>query len=105
DVLSPLHLGQAAPPGYLFLVQLTTSLLGISEPALRLPALVAGILMLPLAWLAARRVLPHRAALLALALLALSPLLIYYSNEVKPYAFDGMVAALLVYLALRVDAD
>jgi hypothetical protein len=48
----------------------------------------------------ARRLLDVRFAALCLAFAALSPLLIYFSNEVKPYIVDALMAVVLTWLAL-----
>ena len=67
---------------------------GNTEWALRALPLVAGLLLPFAMWSVARRLLPPIEALVAVALLALSPFLIYYANEVKPYGIDALVTAL-----------
>jgi uncharacterized membrane protein len=71
---------------------------GWTETWLRLPSWLCGILCVLVCPLLARKIVgPHRAAWLAL-LLALSPLLIFYSRICRPYsavAFLGFAALLL----------
>jgi hypothetical protein len=69
---------------------------GNTEWALRALPLVAGLL-LPFAMLVGSRdgCSPPIEALVPSRSLALSPFLIYYANEVKPYGIDALVTALL----------
>jgi len=71
---------------------------GWSETLLRLPSLVCGVLCVAVCPLLARKIIgPRRAAWLAL-LLAVSPILIFYSRLCRPYsavAFLGFAAILL----------
>ena len=99
----PLSENQTAPLGFLWLEKITTLLLGGSEFALRLVPLLFGLLSLALMWLVARRLLAPVAALIAFALFAVSPRLIYYSAEVKQYSSDVAIglALLLAFLWVR----
>lgn len=97
----PLAWDQSAPVLFLWLERLALLLGGHSERALRTPSLVAGCALLPLLWVIGRRVIGREPALLALGFAALSPYLIYFSNELKPYMVDGMVTLALVALTLR----
>lgn len=100
--LEPLAYDQAAPFGFLVLEKLATSVFGTGEAALRLVPLLAGIAALLLFWMLARRLLPRGEAVVAVGLFAVSPVLIRYSAEVKPYSLD--MAAATAVLALSVDA-
>jgi hypothetical protein len=98
----PLDYAQSAPVGYLWIERLAVVLGGVNELALRAFPLLAGCLLLVALWFLARRLLDVRGATLCLALAALSPILIYFSNEVKPYVSDALVAVALTWLALDV---
>lgn len=101
-VAEPLQGDQAAPVLWLWATRLSIDLFGPGERPLRLVALLAGIAIMMLSWLLARRLLPPVLVPLALALVVLSPSLIYFSNEVKPYSLDVAVVLGLLLLALRV---
>jgi len=91
--------GQSAPPGYVFVAKVVVELFGSSEQALRLVALVAGIATLAIAVVVARRLLDHPVARVGfVVLVAMSPPLIYYANEVKQYSLD--VLAMMTVLVL-----
>lgn len=102
-LLEPLDGGQGAPVGYLWLVRSLVVTFDSSEQWMRLPSLLAGILLLPATWALARRVLTAPGALAAVTLVALSPGLIRYSVELKQYALDALLAVALVLGALVVD--
>lgn len=101
ELTTPLASDQAAPVPFLWSVKLASALAGESELGLRLPALIAGGAALLLIWLVARRVLQPWAAVVATGLAAVSPELIYYSNEVKPYGLDAAFGAGMMLLTLR----
>lgn len=101
-LLQPLDYGQTAPVGFLFLVKIATLVFGTSELALRLVPLLAGLGALLLFVPVARRFLSRNALVLATALFALAPYLIYYASEVKQYSLDTLIS--LVVLALAIDA-
>lgn len=101
-LLRPLDYAQSAPVGFLWLERLAVVIGGVNELALRFFPLVAGCLLLVALWMLARRLLDIRYATLCLAFAALAPILIYFSNEVKPYIVDALVATMLVWLTLDV---
>jgi hypothetical protein len=74
---------------------------GWSETTLRLPSLICGLLcVVAVPWLARDIVGAHRAAWLAL-LLAVSPLLIFYSRICRPYSAVALLGVVTLLLAAR----
>ncbi|HET7460570.1 MAG TPA: glycosyltransferase family 39 protein [Longimicrobium sp.] len=98
-LLEPFHRGQTAPLGFLALVKGAAALFGRWELVLRLPALLAGLATLALLPRVARRYTTRGAYPFAVAIVALAPFLVYYSSEVKQYAFDALLALLVLWLA------
>ncbi len=78
-----------------------SALLGVNELALRLGPWIAGCSAVFLFWRVSLRVLSGVALLVALILFAVSPSLIWYSGNVKPYSGDVAATLLLVLFALR----
>lgn len=78
--------------------------LGDNPALVRLPALVGGLLCIPLAYLVARRCLGARAAEVTAALVSVSPLMTYYASEGRGYGVLGALI-LLSTLALLNAAD
>ena len=93
---------QAASPAFLLAERVAAELLGYHEVALRLLPFLAAIGTVLLTWKIAERLLDFRGALLATALVALSPVLIRYSGEVKPYSLDAFFAVATIWTTLRV---
>jgi hypothetical protein len=87
-----IHHAEITPP-LSFLASWLTTRLGHSPELLRLPALIAGVATIPLVYLLGRRMVGRRAALVACALVAFSPFMIYYSAEARAY---GLMMLLLV---------
>lgn len=67
---------------------------GTSEAVLRLPALIAGVASVPALWWAARRLAGPRVALIAAALLALTPMAVFYSQVARQYSFVVLAGCL-----------
>jgi hypothetical protein len=100
----PLLHFQVAPLIWLELEHLATTLFGSGERALRIVPLLAGMGVVSLTWVTARRLLPDVLVPVAVLLVALHPSLIYYSNEVKQYSTDALVVLLLALLAHNVSS-
>jgi len=100
----PLDEGQVAPLGFVELERLQVAIFGSGERALRFWPFLAGVAALVLFARLARRLVPEIAAG-AVALFAVAPPLVYYSAEVKPYAFDVCVAVVLALVALAMVAN
>ncbi|HZI29294.1 MAG TPA: glycosyltransferase family 39 protein [Gemmatimonadaceae bacterium] len=105
DFLQPLELSQISPVGFLIGEWLVTRAAGAGEQALRFLPFVASIAALIAFNRLARRTLEPATALLATALAALSPLLIYYAGEIKSYTFDWLGAVLLMHATLSLAED
>jgi 4-amino-4-deoxy-L-arabinose transferase-like glycosyltransferase len=85
--------GDTSPPFYFLLLRAWRLLFGGDAWTLRVLSVVFGLLGVLAMFVAGQRLWGPRAGLAAAALLAVSPLHVYYSREVRPYA-------LLVVLAL-----
>src|SRR4051794_458403 len=74
---------------------------GTGEVALRSLSAIFGTATIALAFAAAREAFSNRAALIAAALIAASPDLIWYSQEARSYALFIMLAAAALYFFAR----
>ena len=99
DLLKPLPYDQAGPPLFLWGVKAITVGFGVNEWALRAIPLVAGIGVVWIIYPMARRFVSAPAATVAAAIVAFSPSLIFFSNEVKPYSSDAFATLVLLSLA------
>ena len=100
-LLSGIPKTEQTPPLYYVLAWLWTRLFGTGEVGLRSLSAVFGIATIPVAWALARRLASERAALVAAALVAFNPLLVWYSQEARAYSLLVLLAALSVLLLLR----
>lgn len=98
SVWSQLRSEQVVPPGYLILLRLIHEFFGASVLALRFPTLIAGCLAFLLFGILVKQMMKPQAALLATALFAFNTDLVYYTQEMKPYAFDYLITVLLLRL-------
>lgn len=94
---------ERTPPLYYVLEWLWTQALGFgTEPAnLRFLSALFGTLTVPVAFLAARELSSRRAGVMAAALVALNPFLVWYSQEARAYALLVLFVALGVYAFAR----
>lgn len=91
--------GERTPPLFTILAWLAARV-SDSASVLRLPSIVAGILTIPLVYGIGQLTLGRRVALMAAALAALSPFLIWYSVELRAYSLVTMFAAASTLLLL-----
>lgn len=93
------------PPVWNLFMHAWSLVFGQSEAALRWPAVVAGTLLVPLVWqiLKLSRPADRSIRLLAALLVALSPVLTLYSQEARMYAIVTLLAAVSIYLCLRLN--
>ncbi|HUQ83628.1 MAG TPA: glycosyltransferase family 39 protein [Gemmatimonadaceae bacterium] len=100
-LLGPLGESQNAPWFFLLGERAAAVTFGANELALRLIPFLAGIALPWVTWLTAKRLTHATTALIATAIAALSPLLLYYANEVKPYSTDALLTVALTLATLR----
>lgn len=92
----------SAPNNHIFhtiLVGISYRLFGGEAWALRLPAFIAGVLLIPAMYIAARRFFSEYQALAAAGLLAVMPLFINYSVNGRGYTMLVLVSLLLTNFA------
>jgi 4-amino-4-deoxy-L-arabinose transferase-like glycosyltransferase len=91
---------EATPPLYYAVAWIWTQVLGEGDVALRSLSALLGTATVPAAYLAGARLASRRAGVIAAALVATSPYLIWYSQEARSYALAMLLAALsLAFLA------
>jgi hypothetical protein len=97
----PLDHRQVAPVGTIVLLEVSSTLLGVSELGLRFAPWILGIASLLLFWRVSTRFAEGAPLLAALAVFAVSPALVWYGSSLKPYGGDVAVSLFLVWLSLR----
>jgi mannosyltransferase len=79
--------------------------LGTSDFILRFPSAVSGLLTIPIVFTLGRRVFNTKVGLLSALLLAISPLHIYYSQEMRMYSLATLWSTLGTYFYYRAFLD
>ena len=102
DMLSRVSHVEGNPPLYYVLAWLWAKLFGSGEFGLRALSALAGTAMVPAAFAATRRLAGPRPALVVATLTAASPLLVWFSQEARPYALFALLAALTLLFFARV---
>ncbi len=98
--------GGVHPPLYHVLVHFWMALFGQGEVAVRAFSVVFGTASIPVAYWAAKRIYDKRTGIIAAGLVALSPYLIWYSQEARMYILMWFASLLsIAFLVLAVDEN
>jgi uncharacterized membrane protein len=100
-LLRNLYYGDREPPLYHLTLWLTVRAFGDSEFAVRLPSLIAGTLVIPVLYELGRELYDRRTGATAATFAAVSPLLVWYSQEVRMYIFVALFGLLALLTQLR----
>lgn len=93
-MLGALPHSESTPPLYYVLAWIWSRMLGTGETGLRSLSAVIGTLTVPATYAAGRAWVSRRSALVAAAFVAVSPFLIWYSQEARAYALLVLLGAL-----------
>ncbi|MEX1052704.1 MAG: glycosyltransferase family 39 protein, partial [Patescibacteria group bacterium] len=95
------------PPLFYFIEKFWTDIFGYSEIALRFPSIIFSLIAAYVIYLIGWKVAPLRSSsyvgVTAAALFLFNPLIIYYSQEARPYMLVTMFVTLIVYYLLRIN--
>jgi mannosyltransferase len=89
------------PPFYYYLLHFWIKLAGSTEFSLRFLSAIFGVLTVPLIWAAGKRFVGENTGLLAAALVSISPLFLWYSQEARMYTLVTLLCLLSTYVLLR----
>ncbi|HEX8714526.1 MAG TPA: glycosyltransferase family 39 protein [Solirubrobacteraceae bacterium] len=96
-----------SPPLWYAIAWVDVRILGDGALALRFPSALAGVAAVPVAWAIgerlgdARSAIGRRSAVLAAAIVAVNPLLVWYSQEARAYGLFVLTAALAMLCFVR----
>ncbi len=93
-MLHAIRLNETTPPLYFLIAWVWSRLFGAGELGLRSLSALAGVGVIPVAYLCGRELVSRRAGLVAAALTTFSPFLIWYSQEARSYMLFGLLGAL-----------
>ena len=103
DMFAALPSYEGTPPLYYLLAWCWARVVGEGEAALRSLSALAGVAAVPTAWIAGRTLANRRLAFCAAAVVALSPIAVWYSQEARAYALATLLAGVsLVFFAREI---
>ncbi len=92
---------ESAPPLYYALAWAWTQLTGTGEFGLRSLSAVAGVATVPVAYLIGLELRDRRAGIAAAVLVAVNPMLLWYSQEARAYALFALLCAVSLLYFVR----
>jgi uncharacterized membrane protein len=92
---------ESAPPLYYALAWAWTQLTGTAEYGLRSLSALAGVATVPVAYLIAAELRGRRAGIVAAGLVAVNPMLLWYSQEGRAYALFALLCAVSALYFVR----
>jgi mannosyltransferase len=92
---------ESAPPLYYALAWVWTQVTGTGPWGLRSLSALAGVLTIPVAYLIGRELRGRRTGVLVAALVAVNPMLLWYSQEARAYALLALFCAVSLYYCVR----
>jgi mannosyltransferase len=104
-VLDTIPETESTPPLYYVLAWLWTQAFGLGEVGVRSFSALCGVALVPVAYGAAHELAGQRAGLIAAALVAVNPQLIFYSQEARAYSLLALLATLSFWAFLVARRD
>ncbi len=96
---------ETSPPTFYVLVWICSKLFGTGEVGMRLVSAVAGTATAPVAFELGRRLVSRRVGVVIGLLVAVNPLLFWYSQDARPYALLVLASTLsLLFLVMALEA-
>jgi mannosyltransferase len=93
--------GETSPPLFYVLEWFSAKLFGSGEVSMRLISALAGTATVPVTYELGRALVSRRVAIVAGALLAVNPMLFWYSQDARPYALLVFLSALSFLCLVR----
>lgn len=105
DMLEDLREADRHPPLHYLILWITTRLFGAGELAMRAPSIIASAALVPALFVTGRELFDRRTGLVAAALGAVAPLVIWYGQEARMYALFMLLATLALWAQVMVLRD
>jgi uncharacterized membrane protein len=96
---------ESTPPFYYCVAWVWARIFGLGEAGLRSLSAVSGVLVVPLAYALGSKLFSRRSGLIAAALAATSPLLIWYSQEARAYELAVLLTGISMLAFLYADEE
>ena len=99
--LRTIPITESSPPLYYVLAWIWTQAFGLGEIGVRSLSALLGTALVPVAYFIGRRLGSSRAGLIAAAIVAVNPFLVWYSQEARTYALLALLSALSFWAFVR----
>jgi O-antigen/teichoic acid export membrane protein len=96
-MLENLATADVHPPLHHIVLWFSSRISGVSELAVRIPSILAGVALIPAVFALGGELYEERTARLAAGLTAVAPFAVWYSQEARMYAFFMLFGVLAVY--------
>ncbi|MGH2699989.1 MAG: glycosyltransferase family 39 protein [Actinomycetota bacterium] len=96
-MLENLTTSDVHPPLHHIVLWFSSRISGVSEMAVRIPSIIAGVALIPAVYMLGKRLYDERTGRLAAGLTAVAPFAVWYSQEARMYAFFMLFGVLAVY--------
>lgn len=93
--------GESTPPLYYLLAWLWSHLFGVHEVGLRSLSALFGTATIPVAYLVGRELIGRRTGLAIAAIVAVNPMLVWYSQDARAYALLVLLSSVALLFFLR----
>ncbi len=93
--------GESTPPLYYFVAWLWSHPFGVGEVGLRSLSALFGTATVPVAYLVGRELIGRRAGLVTAAIVAVNPMLVWYSQDARAYSLLVLLSAAAFLFFLR----
>ncbi|MGO9972397.1 MAG: glycosyltransferase family 39 protein [Solirubrobacteraceae bacterium] len=101
SMLHAIHVEESTPPLYFSLAWLWTRLFGSGELGIRSLSALAGTALVPVAYMCGRELVSRSAGVLTAAFVAVSPFMIWYSQEARAYMLFALFGGLSLMFFAR----
>ena len=101
-MIQNLRMTDVHPPLYFSVLWVAVRWLGSGETAVRLPSIIAGTLVIPVLYLLGREAYDRRTGAVAAAAGAVSPIMVWYSQEARMYALLMLFGVIAMWAQVRI---
>lgn len=102
ELINNYALGDYHPPLYHPILWFWVKIFGSSEISVRLPSVIFGVVMIYLTYLIGKELFREKKAWLPAFFMTIAPYQIYFSQEARMYALEGLLGTAAVYFFLKI---
>jgi uncharacterized membrane protein len=101
-MISNLRTTDVHPPLYFSVLWVSVRWLGSGELAVRLPSIIAGALVVPMLYALGKEAYDRRTGVVAAAVGSVAPIMVWYSQEARMYAFLMLFGVIALWAQVRI---